>query len=235
MKDIIEKIFNTLNRKPIFNETTTKQALEPVAAELINFPEDLDTILGEITNINDFEDFDSLMYDLGLDTTYRETDKFFTNITDYIITDYHYDNIYDVYAEIVSRLVKANRDAPYQQYPSEYLPFAYDCCLGSSDPDEDYQDMLDILVLNGTNYYANSVEDYEVNHIYNIYDIITDINEMCQSDAQSAEYLADDTKAYYKALCKHVENNEALADIELDILKQKIDKDTRIHNVLKCE
>lgn len=191
--------------------------------------------LNAINNINDFDGFDSLMYDLGLDTTYRETDTFFTNITDYIIADYQYDNLYDVYAEIVRRLAKTYHDAPCQQYPSEYLPFAYDCRLFSSDPDEDYQDMLEIIILNGTNYYINSVEDYEVDYIYDIYEVLTDIDEMCQSEAQSAYYLADDTKAYYKALCKHVENNEALEDIELDILQQKIDENTRIHNVLKCE
>lgn len=233
MNDIIDKIFSTLNRRPVFNETTTKQALEPVARELIHFPEDLEKILDEINTINDFESFDSLMGDLGLDTTYRETDKFFMNITDYIITDYQCDDIYDVYAKIGSRLAKAFREVLYQQ--SEYLPFAYDCSLHSSDPDEDYQDMLDILVLNGTNYYANTVEAYEVDCVYDIYDIITEIDEMCQSKAQSAEYLADDTKAYYRALCKHVENNEALDDIELDILQQKIDNNLKAHTVMQYE
>lgn len=44
-------------------------------------------------------------------------------------------------------------------------------------------------------------------------------------ELQSTDYLDPETRQYYRALCYHVENGEPLDDVEMTILKRKIDED----------
>ena len=49
MNEIIDEIYKELNRSnDVFDEVKTKKALEPVAVEFLNGPDDLESILAEI-------------------------------------------------------------------------------------------------------------------------------------------------------------------------------------------
>lgn len=56
MNEIIDEIYKELNRSnDVFDDAKTKKALEPVAIEFLNRPDDLESVLAEIEVETDFD------------------------------------------------------------------------------------------------------------------------------------------------------------------------------------
>lgn len=108
MNKIIDEIYNELNgTNDVFDEAKTKKALEPVAVEFLNGPDDLESILAEIEVETDFDNFETILDRLGIEDKYPATAEFLDDIYEYILPEYYYDSIEDLHIEISRRLERA--------------------------------------------------------------------------------------------------------------------------------
>ena len=225
MNEIIDEIYKELNRSnDVFDEVKTKKALEPVAVEFLNGPDDLESILAEIEVETDFDNFETILDRLGIEDKYPATAEFLDDIYEYILPEYYYDSIEDLHIEISRRLERAYNQSKYIKEPLNYLPMAYNSKLTSTN--DDYEnDGLSVKILNGQQYSYFDVDECELTSIYDICDMLYVIDTIGNYELQSTDYLDPETRQYYRALCYHVENGEPLDDVEMTILKRKIDED----------
>ena len=101
---------------------------------------------------------------------------------------------------------------------------AYNSKLTSTN--DDYEnDGLSVKILNGQQYSYFDVDECELTSIYDICDMLYVIDTIGNYELQSTDYLDPETRQYYRALCYHAENGEPLDDVEMTILKRKIDDD----------
>lgn len=224
MNEIIDEIYKELTRSnDVFDEAKTKKALEPVAIEFLNGPDDLEDILAEIEVETDFDNFECLLDRLGIEDKYPATAEFLNDIYEYVLPEYYYDCIEDLHIEISRRLERAYNQSKYIKEPENYLPLAYNSKLTSTN---DYEnDGLAVVILNGQLYTDIDVDESELSQIYDICEILYVIDSIGNYELHSTDYLDPETRQYYRALCYHVENGEQLDDVEMTILKRKIDDD----------
>ena len=225
MNEIIDEIYKELTRSnDVFDEAKTKKALEPVAIEFLNGPDDLEDILAEIEVETDFDNFECLLDRLGIEDKYPATAEFLKDIYEYVLPEYYYDSIEDLHIEISRRLERAYNQSKYIKEPENYLPMAYNSKLTTTN--DDYEnDGLSVKILNGQQYSYFDVDECELTSIYDICDMLYVIDTIGNYELQSTDYLDPETRQYYRALCYHVENGEPLDDVEMTILKRKIDED----------
>ena len=225
MNKIIDEIYNELNgTNDVFDEAKTKKALEPVTVEFLNGPDDLESILAEIEVETDFDNFETILDRLGIEDKYPATAGFLNDIYEYVLPEYYYDCIEDLHIEISRRLEHAYNQSKYIKEPLNYLPMAYNSKLTSTN--DDYEnDGLSVKILNGQQYSYFDVDECELTSIYDICDMLYVIDTIGNYELQSTDYLDPETRQYYRALCYHVENGEPLDDVEMTILKRKIDED----------
>ena len=225
MNEIIDEIYKELNMSnDVFDEAKTKKALEPVAVEFLNGPDDLESILAEIEVETDFDNFETILDRLGIEDKYPATAAFLADIYEYVLPEYYYDSIEDLHIEISRRLERAYNQSKYIKEPLNYLPMAYNSKLTSTN--DDYEnDGLSVMILNGQQYSYFDVDESELTSIYDICDILYTIDLISNYELQSTDYLDPETRQYYRALCYHVENGEPLDDVEMTILNRKIDED----------
>ena len=225
MNEIIDEIYEELTRSNnVFDEVKTKKALEPVVIEFLNGPDDLEDLLAEIEVETDFDNFETILDRLGIEDKYPATAEFLNDIYEYVLPEYYYDCIEDLHIEISRRLERSYNQSKYIKEPLNYLPMAYNSKLTSTN--DDYEnDGLSVVILNGQLYTYIEVDECELTSIYDICDILYNIDSISNYELQSTEYLDPETRQYYRALCYHVENGESLDDVEMTILKRKIDED----------
>lgn len=232
MNDTIDILFERLNTpRAIFDESATRTNLIPVAEELKDHPEDMETIINAFHNYQYFNNMGSIVKDLGLKDKYPETYQFFCELSgeetmdgDYSIKGKYYPpGISDLQEWLSEYLADAFLNSPYYKDTSKYLRFVYNCHLTSTDEEGGFDnDGLLVTILNGDNYECITVDETDLCCVRNTYDVIQAIVQAAEAKPLEEATLTRDAIDYYNALADHVEDDIELSDIELKFLEREL-------------
>lgn len=217
MNNLINTVFERLNSpKDIFDEKITKTNLIPVIKELKNHPNDLDHILYEISEADDFSDMSWVV--MAINKNYPETRSFLETIIENVKKEYVFAELSDLYESIETKLIETFLASPGRNHYNEYTRFIYHL-----DYDENL-DQLELIILNGTRYTQFTIEDTDRYDIRVIYDILKAIDDACNAKPLAINTMTDNAQKYYEALSSHIEDGSPLTDIELKFLKRELKK-----------
>lgn len=232
MNDTIDILFKRLNNpRAIFDERATRTNLVPVAEELKDHPDDMETILNAFHNYDYFDNMGSIVEDLGLKDKYPETYQFFCDLdgdeyndNDYPIKgEYYPAGISDLQEWLSMRLANAFMNSPYFRDTNKYARFAYSCYLTSTDEEGGFDnDGLFVSVLNGKSYDYFAIDETELRLVRNTYDVIKTIDKICKAEPLKLETMTVDARDYYNLLADRVADGEELAPIELKFLEREL-------------
>lgn len=208
-----------LTDHPIFDNIDSD--VIPAEDELKKGP-DYKRVLKAFQNCRTVYDMETLLVDMKLDKAYPKAQAFFENIKQHVRPLYMPSCIEDLFEDLSTKLQIAHLTSPWNKKPTTYTRMAYNCHLTSSDGLSN--DGLDITVLNGTHYFHTTFDDYNIDQVYDIYDLITTIEAICNKEPLNKKELPEDLCDYYNALAMHTEDGEVLYGIEIKQFQKEIER-----------